>query len=156
MTVKTPETKKRNDVDSKAVKAGDLMAFTYYANVKSASTNKLLVEDLDNGNKFYVEGEELLSRSLSADQFKETKKVTKTEAAEILVSSHNIPFTVQFVKEGDGESRLLRGRLVSAEPLLGRSYVEDLDKPRDTHRLRQVDHRTIEFLIVNCVKYVVK
>jgi hypothetical protein len=38
--------------------------------------------------------------------------------------------------------------------LLGRSHVEDLDIT-EGHRLRLVDHRTIRWIIVNCVKYTV-
>ena len=40
--------------------------------------------------------------------------------------------------------------------LLGRSLCEDLDLPEGRNRLREVDHRTIKYLIVDGVKYVVK
>jgi hypothetical protein len=80
--------------------------------------------------------------------------VTMTRAAEILITSFNRPLTVRFVKKQGGE-RVLRGRLLRPEPLLGRSYVEDLDAKGDS-RIRLVDHRTIKCLIVDGVKYTVK
>ena len=50
----------------------------------------------------------------------------------------------------------MRGRLITPEPLLGRSMVEDLDLAVTEHRQRLVDHRTIKFLIIEGVKYIVK
>lgn len=60
-----------------------------------------------------------------------------------------------------GEERLLTGFLVGTETELGRSKAVDLnikldaDKEYD-NRVRQIDHRTINWLIVNNVKYIVK
>lgn len=144
-------------VDPTKVKAGDLMAFTYYVKVKRTDQNgeELLVEDLDNhSNEIQVRGKDLVISSHSADQFAEEEKVSKTRAAEILIHSANRPLTVSFLK-ADGTERVLKGRLIAPEPLLGRSMVEDLET-HDKNRLRQVDHRTINFLIVDGVKYTVK
>lgn len=55
-----------------------------------------------------------------------------------------------------GEERVLVGHLVSTEPKMGRSTVVDLEIPQGKHRLRLVDHRTVEWLILRGVKYVVK
>jgi hypothetical protein len=148
--------RKKNKVKPSSVKVGDLMAFTYYAKVDSVGLGgtKLVITDLDSGmDKITVEGRELVENSLSADFFEEEVKVTKTEAAEILVSSYGRPFTVCFEKT-DGTERILRGRLVMPEPLLGRSKVEDLEQTKD--RMRLVDHRTIRWLTVDGVKHVVK
>lgn len=137
-------------------KVGNLVAVTFWTKVdRVESSDKLLVEDLDSGNKFYIQGKDLVNRTLSADEFSKTEKITKTAMAEKLVSLYGKPFTVQFTKE-NGDLRVLRGKLVSSEPLLGRSYVEDLDIPMGQHRLRQVDHRTISYLICDNIKYVVK
>lgn len=149
--------RKINKVEPEKVKKGDLMAFTYYVKIKEATQKgeTLLVEDVDNGmNEIRVQGKELIVGSYSADQFTEEEKVTKTRAAEILIHSVNRPFTVSFLKADETE-RVLRGRLVAPEPLLGRSMVEDLDTT-DKHRLRQVDHRTIQWIIVEGCKYTVK
>lgn len=56
-----------------------------------------------------------------------------------------------------GDQRTLVGFLVNCEPTLGRSRVVDLDLPRDApDRTRLVDHRSIESIVIERVKYVVK
>lgn len=152
-----PAERKVNKVDPAKVKSGDIMACIAYVKVKAVQQkgDVLVVNDLTNGvSEFNINGRDLVEACLSADQFSETQKVTMTAAAEILVTSHNTPFTVCFEKQ-DGTERVLRGRLISHEALLGRSKVEDLDTT-DAHRMRLVDHRTIKWLVVNGVKYVVK
>ena len=148
---------KKNNVNPSQVHEGDLMTFIYWTKVKSISSNGnvLGVANLDDDeNIIRVNGKELVEKSFSADQFQEEEKVGKTRAAEILLHSVNRPFTVCFLKT-DGNERVLRGRLVKPEPLLGRSMVEDLDQ-KGVNRLRQVDHRTIKYLIVDGTKYIVK
>ena len=139
------------------VRTGDLMCFSYWGKVDLVrGPGNVMVEDVDHGNKFNVTGTNLIDAAYSADKYDTTKSVTKTEAAEILVGSKNVPFTVVFTKD-NGEERTLRGRLIKPEPLLGRSYVEDLDLGSDDkNRRRQVDHRTISEIIVDGTKYVVK
>jgi hypothetical protein len=137
------------------MKKNDLVAFTYWTKVGDAQTERVSVEDVDTGEKFEVKGKPLIDASHSADAFTSTEKVTKTQIAEQLTKSHNFPLTVVFRKQDD-TLRTLRGRLLSSEPLLGRSYCEDLDLPKGTHRTRLVDHRTIECLIVNSAKYILK
>jgi hypothetical protein len=66
-----------------------------------------------------------------------------------------------------GEERTLIGHLVDAEPLLGRSKVVDLEEHfKNQERkvknepactiLKQVDHRQLNWIIINGVKYTVK
>ena len=150
------EIRKQCKIVAKQVKTGDLMAFVYYGKVKTiaATGSNVIVFDVDNKREMAVQGTELIESSLSADQFQEEEKVSKTRAAEILVNSPNRPLTVCFDKQ-DGTERTMRGRLVQPEPLLGRSMVEDLDIDGN-NRLRQVDHRTIKWLIVDGMKYTVK
>lgn len=151
------EDRKVHPVKPDKVKPGDVMALVYFVkvvNVSEISGNRLIVADVDNENVFEVNGAPLVERSFSADQFEEEIKVTKTKAAEILISSPNRPLTVCFEKQ-DGSERVLRGRLISHEALLGRSMVEDLDQD-GKDRLRLVDHRTIRFLVVDGIKFVVK
>jgi len=149
--------RKKHPTNPQTIKAGDVLAIIHYAKVKGSQNDgdELLVEDVDYpGKVIRVQGKELVARALSADHFEEEVKLTKMQAAEILIESHNKPFTVNFVKV-DGQERTLRGRLIRPEPLLGRSMVEDLDEVT-SNKLRQVDHRTINWLIVEGVKYVVK
>lgn len=152
--------RKINEVMPSKVSKNDLMAFVNYVKVDDvlAGGDELIVCDLDhNRRKIKISGKDLIKNSLSADQFSETEKVTKTEAAEIMISLHNRPFTVSFNK-ADKSERVLRGRLIKHEALLGRSMVEDLDEPADGSkgRVRQVDHREINWLVVEGVKYIVK
>ena len=61
----------------------------------------------------------------------------------------------------DGEERTLVGYLISTETGFGRSLVIDLeeqrgDKPDWDARLRQVDHRTLNWLISKNIKYTVR
>jgi len=142
-------------VVAKDVKQGDLMGMLFYGIVQKTSPTSLIVKDVDNNREMGVNGTELIESSFSADQFHEEIKVSKTKAAELLVSSPNRPIKVSFNKQ-DGTERILRGRLIQPEPLLGRSMVEDLDITDGKNRLRQVDHRTINFIIVDGVKYIVK
>lgn len=146
--------RKINKIDPEKIQKDHLMAFVHYVKVGTVSHghDEIYVEDLDNEIKsLHVRGKELLANAYSADLYTEEETVGKTRAAEILVNSPNRPLTVCFEKQ-DGTERTLRGRLVRPEPLLGRSMVEDLDLT-GKDRLRQVDHRTIKFIIVDGVKY---
>lgn len=107
------------------VKENDLMAVVMYAKVigKQLFAGKHLFGDVqfnnvDTNEDFSVQGVELVEKMFSADWFGEVKKVTKTEIAEILSNSFNVPFTVVFEKLS-GETRILRGRLVKPEHLMG-------------------------------------
>lgn len=154
----TPEIAIDTKVKHGQIKKGDLHAFIYWAVVDQHNGDSLNVHCVD-GDKFAfkVHGKTLSEGSYSADQFHRTEKVSMTKCAEMLIIAYNRPFTVCFDKQ-DGTERVLRGRLVQPEPLLGRSQVEDLDidamNPRE--RFRLVDHRTLKWLIIDGVKYEVK
>lgn len=138
-----------------SVGIGDIMLFPYYAKVKRVAhipVCQLLLENLDTGEEFQVQGDSLIETAKSADRYSETIKLPKTEVAQILVRLYNTPFTVVYVK-ANGEERTLRGRLVHPEPLLGRSQVQDFDKG---NAIRLVDHRTLVSLVANGKKYAVK
>jgi hypothetical protein len=150
--------RKTNKIESSDIKAGEIISLVYYVKVKSViSDSEVHVEDLDGlGCEIMLRGKELIETATSSDQFKEEEKVGKTRAAEILVHSVNRPFTVSFIKQ-DGQEKTMRCRLIKPEPLLGRSMVENLDLAiSEKGRLRQVDHRTINWIIVDGVKYTVK
>ena len=149
--------KKTLPVQPATVKVKDLMAFIYYVKVDEVRQNgdTLVVTDIDHKNtKMEIKGTEIISSALSADQFYETQKCNMTQAADILIHSGRLPFTVCFDKK-DGEERTLRGRFLSQDPHMGRSNVEDLDIASG-HRIRQVDHRTIHWIVFEGVKYEVK
>lgn len=90
------------------------------------------------------------------------KKPTHTTVTEKL-SGVNVgtladPAALRELAEGLllGEERTLTGYLVHTEPKLGRSQVVDLEVESGQHNLRLVDHRTINWMILRNVKYVVQ
>jgi hypothetical protein len=138
------------------LKKNDLVAIVRFAKVTDTDTRgqRVTVVDVDDKTEFDVNGKSMIDTLKTASLFTKPQKVTMTRAAEILSTSFNTPFTVAFTKQ-DGTERVLRGRLLSTEPLLGRSNCEDLDIASG-HRLRLVDHRTIKWIIVGGEKYEVK
>lgn len=159
------ETKVARKVNPDLVQIGDVMAIITFVRVNNSvigtfGRGKLKVTNLDNQEEFEVIGRELIQDMSSADRYDSEKKVTRTEMAEILTKSWNRPFTATFTKADGKTKRTLRGRLVEPENGMGRSLVEDLDKAlkdgNSTSRLSQVDHRTLESLIVNNIKYILK
>lgn len=133
---------------------GDLVAIVRYAHVTNVAQNgDVEVKDVDDKSEFSIRGKPIVESLKSAALTEKEEKVTLTEAATLVSTSFNTPMTVCFDKQEGGE-RVLVGRLMSTEPLLGRSYFEDLEI-LDGHRLRQVDHRTIKWAILNKTKYVV-
>ena len=142
-------------IDITKIKPNDILAVIHYVKVTNLHNSglELIAEDTNKpGKPIRIQGKDILEQAASADQYAKEEFVSKTHAAELLISSHNKPFTVCFDK-ADGKERILRGRLISPEPLLGRSTVEDLDLA--TNNIRLVDHRTIHWLIVDNVKHTV-
>ena len=130
-------------------KKNDIVSITKYFVVNDATTSQVSAKDMDTNELVNITGVKLVESLSSADYFTSTQKKTKTELAEILISAGVKPFTVVFEKQ-DGERRIMRARFLSTEPLLGRSIVSDLD---DGGKIKQVDHRTIESIILDKVKY---
>lgn len=139
------------------VEVGHIMAFISFVRVEDVESggNTLTVRDLDDDRTYQVRGGELVRAARSADQFHEEIRVSQTEVIEKLITAYGRPFTVCFIKL-DGSERVLRGRLVQPEILRGRSQVEDLDIPDRENRLRLVDHRTLQWLILDGIRYVAK
>lgn len=121
---------------------------------------------------------------VSASHFSRQQSLTMTALAELLETFSDTIFTVSFHKQPtvdnalaklestpfkdlakkasalakdltEGEVCQITGHLVKVENNLGRSTVIDLTA-KGENRFRQVDHRTIEWLIFKNVKYVLK
>lgn len=146
----TTATKANQKVVAPKILKGDVISHTEYLEVTGRRGNKLSVKNLHTGMKYNIEGEELIDSHRSADNFSESVKTNMTALARLLTEVGSKVFTVNF--ETKDTTRTLRGRYVSHEVLLGRSTVEDLDLPKNK-RIRLVDHRTINWLIVDGVKY---
>jgi hypothetical protein len=160
MTKMEQDDREKVKLDPTKVKAGDLMAVIYYVKVESVDlkNDRLVVQDLECGlGKITVTGNDLIKNSLSADYSAKEEKVSRTRAVELLLGSINRPLTVCFTKK-DGTERTLRGRWLGHEKTMGRSFCEDLDivKTDKEDGVREVDHRTVKWLVVDGVKYTVK
>lgn len=149
--------KKVHKPKANIVKKGDILAFTYYVKIKDISADTIIVEGLNDGTppEFSVHGQKLIESSTSADQFHEQVTVTSTKVGEILASAGINPFTVCFLKK-EGDTRILRGHYLGQDGLRGYALVQDLDIKETKDRFRKVDNRTIEWLILEGVKYTVK
>ena len=125
----------------------------------------------------------LVQDSYSADHYDKEVTCNMTELAEVLQGAKDTIFTVEFKKKVDdkqvldlltglkfadvkkpdqvksiaktimeGKQCTLIGHLVQSEQQMGRTLVIDCQAPAD-NRFRQVDHRTIQSLILRGVKY---
>jgi hypothetical protein len=153
-----PNNRMEKRLNPKDVKPGDIITFIYFATVKDLAKgplgdHSLSLKNLDNGNEFEVHGDALIEPAYSADRYLEEKPVSRTKMVKILEQSYNVPFTVVFIKQ-TGEERTLRGRMIGPVEY-GRSLVEDLDIQSKENN-REVDHRTLQSLIVNGKKYILK
>lgn len=115
------------------------------------SSNKIKVRDKERDMEFFIEGTALL-KSLNDENYVKTEKLSGTDIARKLISTHGNIFVVHFIKD-DGTPRTLRGYLKGVEDVRGRSFCVDLDV-EDDNKIRLVDHRTIQWLIFDGVKYV--
>ncbi len=146
--------------DAPKVRAGELVLVTHWLRVEQntygSNGYKIVGTDIDlDIQGFAVNGTPLVESLYTAGVYEKIEKVTHTELAEKFVEEcRNIPFTVCFVKQ-NGEERVLRGRYIKQERLMGRSMVEDLDITA-SHKQRLVCHRELRWLIVNGVKYELK
>jgi hypothetical protein len=144
----------------------EVVARVIYARVTDEATHHafdpfVACLDLDTGKKFEIHGKDFINSLVSASYFDESKEATKTELAELLVNAGFKPFTVVFEKM-DGSLRTLVGVMLRHESLLGRSMVRELATGRkeaerkDDNGIRLVDHRTIQSLIIDGVRYMLK
>lgn len=150
--------RKHPPIDPSKVREEDYMQVVHFVKVvRNDRGERLAVVDIDTGLEFGVNGPRLIERCLSADQYAKEVAMSRTKVVEILETCYNTPFTVCFDKQPDKSGkvveRTLRGRLIKAAPF-GRSIVEDIDITKGTP-IREVDHRTLKWLIVRGVKYVV-
>lgn len=130
------------------------------------------------GNTLYV-SRDILENMHSGDHYDREVNMNMTALAELLQSVQDHVFTVQFKKQAtedrakellssynsknskipdlvkslvNGESCTMTCHMVEVENNLGRSLVIDLGAKTDS-KFRQIDHRTIEWVIFQNVKY---
>jgi hypothetical protein len=113
----------------------------------------LTVENVYNGFQQTID-ENIVYKSLhsTSDHFIKMIKINTHEAVETLLKNSDMIFTASFVKS-DGTERLIRGRYLYIDQVMGRLVVEDLDLAHTNNCIRQIDCRTIKYLIINNTKY---
>lgn len=149
--------RKQNPPEPGKVKEGDLMAFLFYTKVQATHKNgeHLSVVNLDTDKPFEVIGSDLVQFGFSADQYAEEVTLSRTELIrDVFLTAGNRPFTVCFIKK-DGTDRVLRGCLIQPDPIFGESLVRDFDQPIGD-RFRKVAHKTVQYMIIDGIKYVVR
>lgn len=175
------------------LKKGEVLSETQFYTVVNFNAKEVELKP-DSGEAITVSRAYLDKFLVSGEQFTDSQKVNKTEAANLLLSNPNVAMTVCYRKQIDqkdvqkeileaienstpknlpsaissalskgidGELRVITGRHSSHVNELGRLTFIDMKLPRDASksydsRTRLVDPRTIEWLVVNGVKYTVK
>jgi len=165
------------------LKVGDRMSRLSYLQVLDVSYGAVSVRNED-GAEWTISNTIVENECYSANQFTSEKSVTRSELIDIFNSVGDAIYTVNFNKQPkladafdsvcnkgklksnatikkelakamEGEERTLVGYTISREIPWGRSMVIDLET-EDKNKIRQVDHRTINWLICKNVKYSVK
>lgn len=157
---------------------------TNYVKIKSITDSQVEVTSTTGGT--WSMSYDLLQKMASADHYDYEIPLARGELVEMLESVRDTIFTICFRKkvqqknvverleiEGEeaigelkkskklakellsGEECVIVGRLVNLEPKLGRSMVKDLRVPFGFN-LRQVDHRTIDWIIFKNRKFILK
>jgi hypothetical protein len=139
--------------DPAKVEVGHIVCIYGYGKVTAVdpAAESVTVMDPVRGKQLVVDGNDMIQDMASADQFAETIRVSQTEMIDLLISSGGRPFTVDFIKK-QGQERRLRGYFLSVDMRRGRSRCIDLDET-DEKKIRLVDHRTLELLILGGVRY---
>jgi hypothetical protein len=144
-------------VDPATVKVGDYMSMHINLQVKEVGPEGLVVEDLDNGGTFNIDGADMIKTLKSASYHAEDVRLSLSDMVRILITSFGLPFTAAYVKK-DGQEREMKAINIHNEELFGRSLVRDLELPKDEKQsnLRLVDHRTMSSLVVDGVRYLIR
>ena len=172
------------------LKPGQVLSETQFYTVEKVKGNEVQLKT-DSGEDVVVDKGYIEQCVNSAEQFSQSKKITRTEAAAMFLANSNIAMTVNFNKQVkeldivkeiteayqnstpkefetkvkkaikkslDGEERTMVGRHYGNQDEFGRVQFIDMNLPREKGknydtRMRLVDPRTINWFIVNGVKY---
>lgn len=177
----------------KSLKPGTALSEAQFYTVEKIVGDKVQLQT-ETGGHVVVDKPYVENYLTSADQYSETKTISRTEAAAILLANPGVVMTVCFnkqVKETDvikeimtayegatpkametavkkavkkaltGEERVMVGRHFGELNDLGRINFIDMEVPKEAGkaydtRIRQMDPRTINWMICRGTKYVVK
>lgn len=158
-TMFDPHSRTKHPVEPGRVEPGHVMSILQYVKVdrrwKDLGRDALALTDVDSGLPFNRIGAELIVGMRSADQVIEVQQVSRTMLIKLLAAAGERPVTVHWTKQ-NGEKRTLRGLIYTTdEQSQGYLKALDLEKPI-SDRDRKVDCRTIEWAILDGVRYEVK
>ena len=147
--------------DVKKLERGDFVSRISFMQVTSMGLNDMIGVTNEDGFSWGISPgiieEECYSTNVDSEE-----KLPKTAIAEILMSAKDAIIEVCFDK-ANGEERVLTGYVIGAEPVLGRTIAIDITIPKKMRttkewdeRQRQVDHRTLKWLVYKNVKYIVE
>lgn len=168
--------------DEKQMAVGQNFSNISYLRVHAIDGDKITVQN-HLGGAWFISKDLLVRDMWSADHFEKEVKCTMTDLSEILAGCRDTIFTVSFKKKIDvkqvheklqsakyadvkdeakikelskmlieGEQCTLTGHLIDCENNMGRSTMIDLSA-KAPNNVRQVDHRTIDYIIFKNVKY---
>ena len=168
--------------DPAQLQVTDVFSCASFVKVTAIDGNKVTVKN-HLGGSWLISRDLIEREIWSADHFSQEVKCTMTDLSEILGNCKDTVFTVQFRKQVapktvsetlakfpfkdlreparvkqltkdvlEGETVRITGRLVESENHLGRSLVIDL-KACPNSNSRQVDHRSIDWIIFRNAKY---
>jgi hypothetical protein len=181
-TVGVDEAKPREPLwDKSKLSVGQYFSAVSYMKVTNIEENKITVKN-HRGESWFISKDLLVRDMWAADHFDKEVKCTMTDLAGILESCGDTIFKVKFHKKVDEKqvleqlekinfsdlsdskmlndlsNKMLKGEecelvchLVESNNHLGRSLVIDLNA--ESNGYRQVDHRTIDYIILKNVKY---
>ena len=162
---------------------GDVLSSVSYFTVDSVPKNDSNVYVKDEDGKPVRISKSIVETYDTAVQHTTEKAVTRTEMVEMLAGARDSVFSVAFnkqptakdvaaaaaiddkkeraksVKEAmKGKRRVLQGYTLQHETGMGRTSVIDMDAGgvNKQARVRQIDHRSLEYLILRGVKYTLK
>ena len=174
--------KNKTKIKRQNIKTGDRLSRLSYLEVINIDSRMAHVKN-EEGKTWTIDLDIVEAECYSASHYDETKPVNRTELIEIFNGTEDNVYTVSFNKQPkvedafeaisnkgklqtnaiikkllkekmQGEERILTGYTIKREIPWGRSMVVDLKEP-DGDNIRQVDHRTLNWLICKNVRYVV-
>jgi hypothetical protein len=181
---KGKKVEKKDPLWTGEMEVGQWFSSTNYIKIDKVESGKVEVISA-NGGKWSM-SKDLVQKMDSADHFDYEIPMNRGELVEMLENTKDTIFTICFrkkvqpknisnriIEEGEdfvgnlsqckklaknfleGELCVMVAKLINLEPKLGRSMVKDLRVPFG-YNLRQVDHRTIEWIIFKNRKFIFK
>lgn len=139
------------------LKEGDILSYTQYFVYTGQALGKILTRDQD-GIEIGISNNIVERGVKNGSQYTGEKKVSRTELINLLGKVGDSVFTANFDKIS-GENRTITARMVNIENGFGRSNVIDLEialNDREAHAMRQIDHRSLHWIIFDGTRYIKK